>query len=86
MGRPVVSTPQGLRGIRQEDRIRENGIFEYSDEDSLVEVLRALRDQSEAERQTMAAAAMQFVERRFSQTAVSQIVRESIKGGMEHEA
>ena len=81
MGRPVVSTPQGLRGIRPEDRIRANGIFAYADEDALVASIRALRDQGEEERRAMASAAMAFVEDRFSQAAVSLILSESLTEG-----
>lgn len=81
MGRPVVSMPQGLRGIRSEDRTREKGIFAYADEDALVASIRVLRDQSEEKRQTMTSAAMSFVEERFSQTVVSRILCESLTEG-----
>lgn len=78
MGRPVIATPQGLRGIRQEDRTRQNGIFEYADVSSLVESVRALRNQSESERRQMAQCAARFVDDHFSQRVVSHLLNSNV--------
>ena len=79
MGRPVIATPQGLRGIRQEDRTPQNGLFEYTEGRTLVSVIQTLRNQDESERQKMAARAVQFVEAHFSQSVVTRVLRNVIR-------
>lgn len=78
MGRPVIATPQGSRGILQEDRIPQNGLFEYTEERTLVSAIQTLRDQDESERQRMAARAVQFVESHFSQSVVTRILNDVV--------
>lgn len=78
MGRPVIATPQGFRGIRQEDRIPQNGLFEYTEERTLVSAIQTLRNQDESERQKMAARAVQFVETHFSQSVVTRVLLDNI--------
>ena len=46
IGRPVISTAQGLRGILNKDRICKNGICEFSDYASLTIAIKALQDPS----------------------------------------
>lgn len=79
MGRPVIATPQGFRGIRQEDRIPQNGLFEYTEERTLVSAIQTLRNQDESERQKMAARAVQFVETHFSQSVVTRVLNSIIR-------
>lgn len=78
MGRPVIATPQGLRGIRQEDRTPQNGLFEYTEERTLASAIRTLRNQDESERKQMAARAVQFVEAHFSQSVVTRVLSATI--------
>ena len=46
IGRPVISTAQGLRGIQGQSRISQNGICEFSDYASLIAAIKLLQDPS----------------------------------------
>lgn len=75
MGRPVISTSQGLRGIPMEKRVPANGIFQYDSHESLVAAIHTLQSISESERIKMAKAGMELVEESYSQRVVNQILQ-----------
>ena len=64
VGRCVLSTGQGLRGIRVPERIQENGIFEFGDYEALRTALQSLRES--ACRSAAQQGAVRFVRKQFS--------------------
>ena len=80
MGRPVISTAQGLRGIPMEKRVPANGIFQYDSHESLVAAIHTLQSMSESERINMAKAGMELVEESYSQRIVNRILQDALVG------
>lgn len=76
MGRPLLSTQQGLRGIRPEFRNPENGILPFEDLDSLVRNIRLLRS---ADRLALQRAAVAFVQRRNTQEFIDQTLKRDLE-------
>lgn len=81
MGRPVISTAQGLRGIPLDKRVSRNGIFQYDSYNSLVAALQILRGQAEEERFGMASTSISFVEATYSQKVMNQVLRSDVVSG-----
>ena len=71
MGRPVISTAQGLRGIPVERRVHEMGLFQYDTYADLYAAICYLREQGEGDRIAMASRAIDFVESTYSQREVN---------------
>lgn len=71
MGRSLLSTQQGLRGIRQESRNMSNGIFSFEDAESFLVAYDLLR---KADRQQLQRGAVAFVEQRNNQTFIDKAV------------
>lgn len=78
MGRPVISTDQGLRGIANERRTPANGIHVFSDLNTLVSAIAMLRRFSSGEYRDMAKNAMRFIEEFYSQQAVNEILAKDL--------
>ena len=76
MGRVLISTQQGLRGIRPEFRNPENGILPFEDLDSLVRNIRLLRS---ADRLALQRAAVAFVQRRNTQEFIDRTLEKDVK-------
>lgn len=75
MGRPLLSTQQGLRGIRPECRNAENGIFPFEDAESFVAALRSLL---RSDRLAVQRKAVEFVEKRNNQAFIDNTLRADI--------
>ena len=78
MGRPVISTAQGLRGIPKERRTRESGILQYGSYVELHAAISWLRESDEAARIAMAVRSMEFVESTYSQGKVNMVLARDI--------
>lgn len=76
MGRPLISTQQGLRGIRPEYRNPENGILPFEDLPSLVSVLEHLLS---ADRVALQNNAVRFVQMRNSQEFIDAALKKDIE-------
>lgn len=75
MGRPLLSTQQGLRGIRPDCRNAENGIFPFEDAESFVAALRSLL---RSDRLAVQKKALEFVEKRNNQDFIDKTLRADI--------
>lgn len=76
VGRCVLSTGQGLRGVLASDRTNENGIFEFCDYKTLRAALQSLREphcRSAAQQ-----GGMRFVRKHFSMNEVNSSLRVSL--------
>lgn len=75
MGRPVISTAQGLRGIPIGDRLGVNGVFQYDSYEELSSAISYLGNLGEDRRVEMAQQAMTFVKSQYSQQVVDDVLR-----------
>lgn len=75
MGRVLISTQQGLRGIRPEYRNPVNGILPFEDIPSLIEAIKTLRN---ADRIALQRAAVSFVQLRNSQEFIDSALRREV--------
>lgn len=76
MGRPLISTQQGLRGIRPEYRNPEHGIFPFEDLSSLESALEQLLA---TDRIALQNNAVKFVQMRNSQEFIDATVKKDIE-------
>jgi len=76
MGRVLLATQQGLRGIRREYRNAANGILPFEDLPSLVDVIKILRS---ADRVALQRAAVDFVQLRNTQKFIDKVVEVDVK-------
>lgn len=74
-GVPVVSTPQGLRGIGESNRVAANGIYAFSSCDELVGALSRLTDIVSGVNTTRASF---MLAAQYTQSVVDEILREGI--------
>ena len=77
MGRPLLSTQQGLRGIRREYRNADNGIFPFEDAESFVAAMKSLL---QCDRLATQRKAVSFVEMRNNQVFIDSTLRTDILG------
>lgn len=75
MGRPLISTQQGLRGIRPEFRNPANGILPFEDLDTLVAAIDTLRS---SDRIALQRAAVAFVQQRNTQDFIDATLKKDI--------
>lgn len=78
VGRPLLSTSHGLRGIDVAKRTEGNGIFPIEDEASIRSAIRKLRDMPRREYQGICCAAVGFVESEYSQKVVNSILQNDL--------
>lgn len=76
MGRPLLSTQQGLRGIRPESRNVGNGIFPFEDADSFIAAYDSL---CSMDRMGVQHNAVTFVEKRNNQSFIDSEVARTIE-------
>lgn len=82
MGRPLIATQQGLRGIRLEMRTAENGMFLFEDSQTL---LCAIDNLLCADRLSIQRQAIAFVELRNNQAFIDATVAQDIKAVVNRE-
>ena len=75
MGRPLLATQQGLRGIRPEYRNIESGILPFENAESFVEAMKSLL---RARRLSVQRKAVEFVSLRNNQTFIDNTLRADI--------
>lgn len=78
MGRPVVSTAQGLRGIPEGDRTGENGMFAFADYEGLAAAIRTLREVPDSTRISLQQSARKYAEANYSQQTVNAILSQAL--------
>lgn len=76
MGRPLLSTQQGLRGIRPRQRNTDNGILPFEDADSFISAYEALLKSDRLDLQRKAVA---FVEQRNNQAFIDKAVAQTVE-------
>ena len=83
MGRPLISTQQGLRGIRPEFRNPANGILPFEDLDTLVAAIDTLRL---SDRVALQRAAVAFVQQRNTQAFIDATLKKDIEAVLHTES
>ena len=74
-GKLIISTPLGLRGIPQEDRIPENGIYEFTDMDSLSAVISRIMQESDLQVTTNGT---EYIKRHYSQEVFNRLLKDCL--------
>ena len=77
-GKLIISTPLGLRGIPQEDRVPENGIYEFVDMDSLSVVISRVMHEPDLSAVTNGA---EYIKLHYSQDVVNRILKDCLSRG-----
>lgn len=79
MGRFLLSTRQGLRGINANHCSSGNGIFEFHDDVSLIDQLDRIISYEPAHKHETQKRAVQFVKCFYSQSIFNQIIKDDIR-------
>ena len=77
MGRAILSTRQGLRGVREDDRTQENGMFVFENADEFLRQVDVLR---RCDRVKFQRGGVAFVLKRNTQGFIDQAIRSSVLG------
>ena len=74
-GKLIISTPLGLRGIPQEDRVPENGIYEFVDIDSLFSVISQIMQESVLQ---VSSNGTEYIKRHYSQDVFNRMLKDCL--------